>query len=233
VRCISHCITLSTAAKLPAVPVLPREDACQWGGGAARSGGVVYPGKQAQHPASQNCHAKLGCLVPIAWRCLAARGAPPSQPAAPTAPRCPPPPCRACTGCLSTTTGVWPHGTGTTPTTTHPWPQVRGLGSVVMRFFVCRKWGPVRHACCACCLIASSRLPPSHYRLTQLPPPPAAADLTNLPSIRVNFTLGKRFLPYEQLLAVQPSSRWAAGGRWCGGRQAGRQHRSICSRGTS
>ncbi|KAL4438007.1 hypothetical protein ABPG77_004228 [Micractinium sp. CCAP 211/92] len=40
---------------------------------------------------------------------------------------------------------------------------------------------------------------PFHYA-------PMASDLTNLASIPVNFSLGKPFLPYEQLLAVQPSS---------------------------
>lgn len=51
----------------------------------------------------------------------------------------------------------------------------------------------------------SSRLPTSlHSCHSPLPPP----DFVGLPSINVSFTLGKPFLPYEQLLAVQPSSRW-------------------------
>lgn len=40
---------------------------------------------------------------------------------------------------------------------------------------------------------------PFHYA-------PMASDLTSLAAIPVNFSLGKPFLPYEQLLAVQPSS---------------------------
>ena len=42
---------------------------------------------------------------------------------------------------------------------------------------------------------------PYHYA-------PMASDLRALPAIPVNFTLGSPFLPYEQLLAVQPASSY-------------------------
>ena len=60
---------------------------------------------------------------------------------------------------------------------------------------------------------AASMLPASLVCLTvpwctspslSVPPP----DLVRLPEINVSFSLGQPFLPYEQLLAVQPSSRW-------------------------
>lgn len=47
--------------------------------------------------------------------------------------------------------------------------------------------------------------------LSPLLPLPSPPDFVGLPSINVSFTLGKPFLPYEQLLAVQPSSRWGPG----------------------
>ena len=85
-------------------------------------------------------------------------------------------------------------------------------------------------AVCAAVCIAPSRplLPPPHP--TRHPPPavaPPRADLTSLPSIRVNFTLGKPFLPYEQLLAVQPSSRWVGEEGCAGGAGDGQAARPM------
>lgn len=62
------------------------------------------------------------------------------------------------------------------------------------------------------CWGACSCYAPFHH-MAPHPPLSRRTDLVALPSINVSFTLGKPFLPYEQLLAVQPSSRWGRGGR--------------------